>query len=185
MKDSLFSLVAVEEGESVSSMGTLVSDACDFRGRGIGVETELGVSWRVGEAGGSAPIPFTAETEFVGVETGGGTRRDAAAGAETLTSFPILRTGVNSGDPGEDTGVGIPVRGGATLGEDAPVEIFSSMEGRWDGLWPVPLGGLGLRLMLLGVAMPDNMFPVGEPLIAGVMTLMSSSYELCLFEAEF
>ena len=38
--------------------------------------------------------------------------------------------------------------------------------------------------MLLGVAMPDNMFPVGEPLIAGVMTLMSSSYELSLFEAE-
>ncbi len=129
MKDSLFS---VEEGESVvSSIGTLVSDACDFRRRGIGVEAVLGISWRGGEARGSAsvPIPFTAETALVGVETDGGARRDAVVGGETLPSFPLLRTGVDSGDPVGDIGVGIPGSGsGIPLGGDAPVEIFSTID---------------------------------------------------------
>lgn len=77
---------------------------------------------------------------------------------------------------------------GKPPGGSGPVEIRSSIEGRNTGLDPAPGGGLGLRLMLRGVAMPEtpeSIIPlggeVGLALLAGEMTLISSSKKLRRF----
>jgi hypothetical protein len=58
----------------------------------------------------------------------------------------------------------------------------SNIDGRNTGLEPIPEGGLGLRLILFGVATPDSMIPAEGEFEAGVMTDISSSNTLRRFE---
>ena len=60
-------------------------------------------------------------------------------------------------------------------GGTGAVESRSRVKGRRTGLEPVTDGGLGLRLMLRGVATPDSIIPVGSVVLAGEITLISSS----------
>lgn len=85
-----------------------------------------------------------------------------------VSSLRAVFTGVASGEidvlppPGNPGGTGA-------------VEIRSRVKGRKTGLEPVTDGGLGLRLMLRGVATPESIIPVGNEEAAGEITLISSS----------